>query len=65
MKNDPKIMVSRFNSTCSKCKKAIKKGEDIIFWPYNRTADHFKCGETDYRQFEASAQDESFYNSQY
>lgn len=64
-KNDPREMPSKFKSTCDTCKGEIKKGESIIFWPSNRTATHYKCGETSFSQFKLSVQDEDFYNSQY
>lgn len=65
MKNDPKEMISKFPGTCSTCKQAIKKGEPIIYWPLDKTAEHAKCGEKSLKAFYESAQDESFYNSQY
>jgi hypothetical protein len=58
-------MQSRFKSICATCKQVIGKGEEIIYFPYNKSAHHFGCAETDYRAFEASAIDEYNYNKQY
>ena len=62
---DPKQMTSRFASTCYTCKKPIKKGEEIIYWPNGNHAEHFACGEADYRHSLASSEDEENYNNQY
>ena len=62
---DPRQMTSRFASTCYTCKKPIKKGEEIIYWPNGNHAEHFACGEADYRHSLASFQDEENYNNQY
>jgi hypothetical protein len=58
-------MTSRFASTCHTCKKQIKKGEQVIYWPNGNHADHLACGEADYRNALASFEDEDLYNSQY
>ena len=62
---DPRQMTSRFASTCYTCKKQIKKGEEIIYWPNGNHAEHFACGEADYRHSLASFQDEENFNNQY
>jgi hypothetical protein len=62
---DPRQMTSRFAGTCYTCKKQIKKGEEIIYWPNGNHAAHFACGEADYRHSLASFQDEENYNNQY
>lgn len=64
-KNDPRVTMSKFNSTCSKCGKPIKKGEEIVYWPANKEAQHHACGQHDYQKFCESAQDEDFLNNQY
>ena len=61
---DPRQMTSRFAGTCYTCKKPIKKGEEIIYWPNGNHAEHFACGEADYRHSLASFQDEENYNNQ-
>ena len=62
---DPRQMTSRFAGTCYTCKKPIKKGEEIIYWPNGNHAEHFACGEADYRHSLASFQDEENFNNQY
>jgi len=62
---DPRQMTSRFASICYTCKKPIKKGEEIIYWPKGNHAVHFACGEADYRNSLASFQDEENYQNQY
>ena len=62
---DPRQMTSRFTGTCYTCKKPIKKGEEIIYWPNGNHAEHFACGEADYRHSLASFEDEENYNNQY
>ncbi len=62
---DPRQMTSRFADICYTCKKPIKKGEEIIYWPNGNHAEHFACGEADYRHSLASFQDEENYNKQY
>jgi len=62
---DPRQMTSRFAGTCYTCKKKINKGEEIIYWPNGNHAEHFACGEADYRHSLASFEDEENYNKQY
>ena len=62
---DPRQMTSRFAGTCYTCKKPIKKGEEIIYWPNGNHAEHLACGEADYRNSLASFQDEENYQNQY
>lgn len=35
--NDPRIIKARFNSTCKESGKAITKGEDIVYYPSNKS----------------------------
>jgi len=60
--NDPKQMASKFPGTCAKCKKPIKKGEEIIYFPIGREVNCVPCGDADYRAFLSSANDEEVYN---
>ena len=62
---DPRQMTSRFAGKCYTCKKPIKKGEEIIYWPNGNHAEHYACGEADYRHSLASFEDEENYNKQY
>jgi ribosomal protein S27E len=63
--NDPRVIVAKFESSCKKCGKKIKKGTELYYWPSSREINCLACGETDYNQFLSSAQDEEFYASQY
>lgn len=60
--NDPRQIVAKFSSCCSKCKVKIPKGADIYYWPSTREVFCEKCGESPYRQFLSSAADEDVYN---
>lgn len=64
---DPYWTKARFDSDCPRCGERIKKGEDIFYYPSNRSAYCHReaCGQQCSREFGAAAQDEDFYNSQY
>jgi hypothetical protein len=54
-------MTAKYPGTCYECGKAIKKGDDIIFWPAHeqgRRVTCFKCGESGYLEFQNSVFDE-------
>lgn len=36
MRNDPRIIKCRFNSTCAETGKLIKKGETALYYPATR-----------------------------
>ena len=60
-RNDPYPADARYSSTCFKCGGQIRKGDPIFIWPSQprgKKACHEKCGEDDFRRFEAAAQDE-------
>jgi hypothetical protein len=63
-KFDPRQTVSKFPSICPKCNKPIRKGEDIVYWPANKEAQHYACGQADLQAFNESAQDEDQFNNQ-
>jgi endogenous inhibitor of DNA gyrase (YacG/DUF329 family) len=63
--NDPRVIRTRFNSTCATCRTKIQKGAEAYYYPSSRQVFCLKCGEADYSQFLQSAQDEEFYQSQY
>ena len=42
---DPYKTDARFNSTCAKCGKEIKKGARIVYVPNERKAYHEECAE--------------------
>jgi hypothetical protein len=60
-KGDPKWIRARFNSTC-RCGKQIRAGEDILYWPYNRSLQCHNCGEPAWQRFLSEAADEDVYN---
>ena len=55
-------MTSRYNSICHTCKKSIKKGEEIIYWPSGKVAGHYDCDKADYEHSLASFEDEETMN---
>ena len=62
--NDPYWINARYSGSCSQCQAEIKKNARIFYYPANRAILCEECGEPAARQFEASKQDEAFYNSQ-
>jgi hypothetical protein len=61
---DPYWLRARFASTC-KCGAAIKKDERIFYYPSTKTALCPECSEKAAADFNASVQDEAFYNGGY
>lgn len=57
---DPRWTKSKFTSTCSKCGRRIEKGEDIFFFPTDKTVlcNDEDCGKVSSRIFESQKQDE-------
>lgn len=39
-KNDPREMTARFDSVCAETGKKIKKGEQFVYYPSDKTAYH-------------------------
>ena len=62
--NDPRPMLSRFQSICSGCKKPILKNTEIVYFPATKTAKHKTCAEKDIKFFNESVFDEQVYNYQ-
>jgi DNA repair protein RadC len=62
---DPYWLRAKFSGSCSRCKKEIKGGDRIFYFP--KTKDVFcdgdLCGTAESSSFEAAAQDEFFYNN--
>ena len=59
---DPRWLTARFDSTCRKCGKRIKRGESIFYYPTGKvTYCAGECGKAASRDFEAAAFDESVY----
>ncbi|MDD3875800.1 MAG: hypothetical protein PHT69_04210 [Bacteroidales bacterium] len=63
--NDPRQIAAKFNSKCSKCKKVLLKGQQIFYWPSDKSVLCFDCGQDDYNAFLSSKQDEAFYNGEF
>ena len=63
--NDPRMIKAKFASNCSKCGTRITKGLDIYYWPSSREVFCLKCGESSFKDFFESAQDEEIYQSWY
>lgn len=57
---DPYMIQARFLCTCSDCKKAIKKGEIIIYAPLIRKVFCEKCGEPVMRALQAEQSMDNF-----
>ena len=62
---DPYRTNARFNSTCHTCKKQIRKGDPIIYWPNGSHAAHFKCDEADYNHSMSLIADEEQFQQHY
>ena len=60
--NDPFEMVSKFNSTCKKCGKEIKKGEKIVYFPLTKSAYHAECGAQSLAESRSAIMDEEVLN---
>jgi hypothetical protein len=58
---DPRWIRARFNSTC-RCGWPIKAGDEILYWPYNRSVQCSTCGEPAWQQFLSEAADEDTFN---
>ena len=55
-KDDPRVITARFNSTCPETGKAIKRGDDIVYYPRERKAYHMDSKAADnLRSLEVSA----------
>lgn len=63
--SDPYWTTAKFTSRCEKCKRIIKKGEQIFYYPKGKYVfcNFDSCGQTESQSFEAAAQDEWNYNN--
>ena len=63
----PFWMLSKYGGTCSKCKRGFKKGEEIFWYPAERTAlcAGQECGRQAERDLKADEDDQRMYESQY
>ncbi len=62
---DPYWTMARFKSKCHTCGKSISKGKHIYYRPNGKTVYCESCGKSQHNDFQATVQDEEFYNSQY
>jgi hypothetical protein len=62
---DPYETTARFNSTCNTCKKPIKKGDAIVYWPNGKTAGHIDCDRISLQTSKEMAWDEEQYAAHY
>jgi transcription elongation factor Elf1 len=66
-KGDPYWLTTKFPGRCNRCNHVIAKGEKAFRYPKQGLiyCSSDACGQNLSREFEAAAQDEDFYNSQY
>jgi hypothetical protein len=60
-KGDPRWIRAKFNSRC-RCGKQIRTGDEILYWPYNRSVQCETCGSPAWQRFLSEAADEDVYN---
>ena len=53
MKDEPRIIKAKFCSSCRDCGQAIKRGEEIIYYPATRSAAHHRCGIQKFQEWQA------------
>ena len=61
---DPYWLSARFASDCSQCRRSIKKGEDIFYYPIGKRVlcNHPACGGAASAEFEGARADEDRFN---
>ena len=59
---DPQWMTARFDSECSKCKRSIRKHDEIFYFPNGKRVfcNYDQCGVKASREFEAARFDEGY-----
>jgi len=60
-KRDPRILESAKFGNCTRCDKPLR-GERAVYYPGERKAYCWECGETEYLYFLSVAADEAVYN---
>lgn len=65
--NDPKWISAKFDSSCSCCKRAVKRGNQVFYNPSSRTVscDAEECGKQESRDFDAAKFDECQYGGNF
>ncbi len=52
MRNDPRVLRSRFDTRCAESGKRIKKGDECIYYPTDRKVYHLDSEQaTDFRNW--------------
>lgn len=64
---DPRWIIARFESKCSKCGKSVKRGEKIFYYPRTKSVfcDSPGCGGNAERDFRNMCEQEDFYGGRY
>lgn len=55
--NDPRVTRARFTSKCKGCKREIKRGEVIYYWPLTKSV-YCECGAEDFQEAMATMAEE-------
>ena len=63
--NDPRQTTTKFKCLCTKCRKVLPKGEDIYFFPSDKSVYCLPCGVGYYNYFLETLQDEETFNLGY
>lgn len=65
--NAPYWLTTRYGGICDRCKQAIRKGEEALYYPSTRTTlcAGDSCGKQEQRDMDANAQDEAMYSGTY
>ena len=66
-RKDPRWIVTRYAGTCQGCAAPIGPGERAFWYPLTRDllCDSVRCGQREALEFQAAADDEEAYASQY
>lgn len=59
---DPYWTCARFDSTCSGCKRPVRKGHRIFFYPKDKSVFCSECGKKAERDFRSMAEQDVFPN---
>ena len=64
--NAPYWILTHYGGVCSRCKLGIKKGEQALYYPANKTllCAGQNCGRQEQRDMDANRADEQLYNYQ-
>jgi hypothetical protein len=62
---DPYWTAARYASACTQCKRIVRRGERIFYYPKGRSVYCEQCGEGAAADFRAAAADEETYAGGY